>query len=73
MAGRASSRIALSEERVKKLIAHREPFLLIRHAIENVIGGHVVAVARQNAKLEVPMPFLLLEGMAQTGAVLIRQ
>eukprot|EP00177_Eucheuma_denticulatum_P004117 GFKZ01007472.1.p1 GENE.GFKZ01007472.1~~GFKZ01007472.1.p1 ORF type:complete len:146 (-),score=5.48 GFKZ01007472.1:13-450(-) len=73
MAGRACCRIALSEERVKQLIAHRDPFLLIRHAVENVIGVQVVAVARQNSKLDAPTPFLMLEGMAQTGAVLIRQ
>lgn len=66
-------RIVLSGSQIKKLIAHREPFLLLRHATENVIGKRVTAVARQNDSLIVPSRLHLLEGLGQASALLIRQ
>lgn len=66
-------RILLSERDIKRLIAHREPFLLIRNAIENEIGKRVTATARQPLSDTTPTQLQLLEGMGQASALLIRQ
>lgn len=68
-----ASKVLLSERQIKKLLAHREPFLLVHHAIENVIGERVTAVARQNDSLAVPSRLHMLEGLGQTSALLIKQ
>lgn len=58
---------------IKKLLAHREPFLLVRHAVENKIGHVATTVARQNDRLEIPSRIHMLEGLGQTSALLIKQ
>lgn len=73
MTAASFTRILLSESQVKKLIAHREPFLFVRHAVENKIGERITVVARQNDELNVPTSLHMLEGMGQTSALLIRQ
>lgn len=66
-------KVGLSGMQIKRLIAHREPFLLLSYAVENVIGKRVTAVARQNDKLTLPSRLHMLEGLGQTSALLIRQ
>lgn len=66
-------KILLSERQIKKVLAHREPFLLVHHAIENVIGEKVTTVARQNDDLTIPSRLQILEGLGQTSALLIKQ
>lgn len=65
--------VALCETQVKKLLAHREPFLFIRHVIKNDIGKSITAVALQDTRLNIPEQLHLLEGLGQASALLIRQ
>lgn len=61
---------ALSGHDIRRLIAHRKPFLFLDYATENVIGEHVVAV--QNVKSP-PSRLHVLEGLGQASALVIRQ
>lgn len=73
MATKNVGRMVLTEAQIKKLIAHREPFLLVRHAVENRIGVVTTTVARQNDHLDIPSRLHMLEGLGQTSALLIKQ
>lgn len=66
-------KVLLSEVQIRKLLAQREPFLLVHRVIENVIGEIVTTVARQNDRLEAPSRLHVLEGLGQTSALLIKQ
>lgn len=71
--GSAKSRV-LSGAQVKKLLAHRRPFLFIDHAVENDIGKSIVGVmkAGQNSQ-SLPSRSVVLEAMGQAGALVVRQ
>jgi len=63
----------LREVDIKRLLAHREPFLLVHHAIENIIGKRVTTVSRQGIANVRPNSLQILEGLGQTSALLLRQ
>ena len=70
----------LSLDAIKRVLPHREPFLLIDRLLEHVPGERIVGVRSVNANdiverdefcPEPHMPYtLILESIAQTGAVL---
>lgn len=70
----------LSLEGIKQVLPHREPFLLIDRVLEHIPGERIVGLRNVNANDTVErdmfsptphMPYtLILESIAQTGAVL---
>jgi hypothetical protein len=59
---------------VRRLLAHREPFLFVNCAKENVIGKSIIGIMRLSADAECPPSrTILLEAMGQACALVIRQ
>lgn len=58
---------------IKALIAHREPFLFVSHAVRNNVGSSITVVPKFAPERILPMYLQLLEGLGQTSALLIRQ
>lgn len=73
MASKAAGRIVLNEAQIKSLIAHREPFLFIQHAIDNDIGKSITTVAQLRPGQILSHQMQVLEGLGQTSALLLRQ
>lgn len=65
--------IALSAIDLRKLLAHREPYLLVSHAIDNILGKSITVVASQTSNNFFPHQLQILEALGQASAVLIRQ
>lgn len=65
--------IILSEAQIKNLIPHREPFLFVRHAIQNEIGKSITTVARMTPGIMLSTQMQMMEGLGQTSALLLRQ
>jgi hypothetical protein len=71
-AGRHGLYLGLAD--VRRLLAHREPFLFLDCAKENVIGKSIIGVMRLRADAEYPPSrSILLEAMGQASALVIRQ
>lgn len=68
------SRRILTSAQVKRLLPHRDPFLFIDHALENMVGKSLVGVMKASPSLRFPPPrSVLLEAMGQAGALVVLQ
>lgn len=65
--------VKLSENQIKRLISHREPFLLLGQAVTNDVGDVVRVVSRQKLPHALNNRMHLVEGLGQATALLIRQ
>lgn len=65
--------VVLTGRQIRALIAHREPFLFVSHAIHNRVGSSITTAAKLGPESVLPVYLQLLEGLGQTSALLIRQ
>lgn len=63
----------LSRQQILRLIQHRGPFLFLSYAENNVPGQSVVGVLESPSGSRRISRAILLEGLGQSGALIIRQ
>jgi 3-hydroxymyristoyl/3-hydroxydecanoyl-(acyl carrier protein) dehydratase len=73
---RGLKKLSLTQTDIKRLLAHREPFLFLSHAKHNVAGERLVAMLTPPPPATPPAPptrTVLLEALGQAGALVVRQ